>query len=339
MYIVDAHLDLAYNALLCKRDIRKPAAELPLSKTDIATVGLPDLRRGNVAFVCATIFASPKSFDGDAGYSTPDEAQVAGWEQLQYYLDLLKQREIDLITSPDEVPTQPCGDGPLPCIILMEGADPLRTPDDLDMWFNAGLRIIGPAWKQTRYAGGTSMPGPLTKLGRELIPKMDELGLIHDTSHLAEESFWEVMDLSTGPIFASHSNARAIVPTDRQLSDEMILALVKRGGVIGINFYDKFLLPPSEFRTRKASAKDLHAHIDHITQLAGSPNYVGLGTDMDGGLGREQIPQEVTTSADLPKLADALRHLGYPDEAIAGILGQNFARFFKASLPTRHRAS
>jgi membrane dipeptidase len=341
MYIVDAHLDLAYNKLR-GRDITRPAAEQPFVQNETATVGLPDIRSGGIGLICATIFAMPKT-EKEAGYVTPDEAQLAGWEQLQYYLSLIKAGEIDFVTEPSEVPTTPieASSGParaVPAILLMEGADPLRSPDDLGMWFDSGLRIIGLAWRRTRYAGGTGEPGPLTDEGRTLIPEIDRLGIIHDTSHLAEESFWQLLELATGPVFASHSNCRAFVPTDRQLSDEMIQALIDRDGVIGINYFDKFLLRPEVYKTRRATLDDVAEHMDHICQLAGNHRHIGIGTDMDGGLGREHVPHELTTIADLHKLADVLRRRGYSDAAVADIMGGNFARFFRKSRPTRTRA-
>jgi membrane dipeptidase len=341
MFVVDAHLDLAYNALR-GRNVLLPATEQAADPEGIPTVGLPDLRGGSVGFVCATIFAEP-ALRGDTGYRTPDEAQVAGWNQLSWYLEQFKRGEIDLVTSPDEVPTGPCGDGSphgraVPAVLLLEGADPLREPSDLGMWFDAGLRIIGMAWKQTRYAGGTGAPGPLTDLGRRLAREMDRLGVIHDVSHLAEASFWELMDLATGPVIASHSNCRAFVPTDRQLSDDMIRALAARGAVIGINYFDKFLVPVEELKSRRATLADVVRHIDHICQLAGSAAHVGIGTDMDGGLGRDNIPVEMHTSADLPKLAESLSTAGYSDADVAGIMGRNFAGFFRRHLPTRARS-
>lgn len=332
---VDAHLDLAYNRVR-GRDITQPADQQPFVQNETATVGLPDLRRGAAALICATIFAMPRT-PKEPGYTTPDEAQLAGWEQLQYYLSLLKAGEIDLVTHPEDVPSAACQDA-VPAILLMEGADPLRSPEDLSLWFDAGLRIIGLAWQQTRYAGGTGAPGPLTPAGRELIPHIDRLGILHDASHLAEESFWQLLELAAGPVFASHSNCRTIVPTDRQLSDDMIRAIVQRGGVIGINMFERFLLRPEVYKTRRATFDDVIDHIDHICQLAGSHRHVGLGTDMDGGLGREHIPLELHTIADLPKLGEALRRRGYPDDAVGDILAGNFLRYFRQHLSTRRRA-
>jgi membrane dipeptidase len=169
--------------------------------------------------------------------------------------------------------------------------------------------------------------------GVELVASLDEFGIIHDTSHLAEDSFWQLLDISDGPIMASHSNCRSIVPTDRQLSDEMALAIIKRDGIIGINFFDKFLLPPAEQGRRRARLTDVVHHVKHFCDLAGSAQYVGLGTDMDGGLGREQIPIEITTSADLGRVGDALSDAGFGDEDVRAMMGNNWLRFFRKNLP------
>ncbi len=161
---------------------------------------------------------------------------------------------------------------------------------------------------------------------------LDRFGVIHDASHLAEESFWQLMDLSAGPVIASHSNCRAFVPTDRQLSDEMAKAIVGRGGVIGINFYDRFLLKPAEYKTRRATIADVVEHVRRFCDLAGDARHVGLGTDMDGGLGREQIPEEIRTSADLPRVAEALSAGGFGDADVGAIMGGNWVRYFRANL-------
>jgi membrane dipeptidase len=134
-------------------------------------------------------------------------------------------------------------------------------------------------------------------------------------------------------VVASHSNCRAIVPTDRQLSDDMIRALVSRGGVIGINFYDKFLLEPSEYGKRPSTFKDVVRHVQHICSIAGNSNHVAIGTDMDGGFGRGQIPQEIATSADLPKLHHALVGSGFTPDQSLDILGRNWLRYFRRALP------
>jgi membrane dipeptidase len=190
------------------------------------------------------------------------------------------------------------------------------------------------AWKRTRFAGGTGAPGPLSNDGRALVAEIDRLGMIHDSSHLAEQSFWELLDRTPRAVIASHSNCRAIVGDgDRHLTDAMIRAIAERGGVIGINFFDKFLLPLDQHGKRRATLADVTAHIQRICDLTGSARNVAIGTDMDGGLGREQIPVEIQTSADLPRVGEALSGKGFSDVDIAGILGGNWLEYFAKMLP------
>lgn len=255
-----------------------------------------------------------------------------GWSQLQWYQQCFEADELKPVLNRQDLPPIDAVPGVIHAIILMEGADPIQQPEELPQWHAAGVRMIGMAWQQTRYAGGTGAPGPLTPEGRRLAAAMDELKMIHDVSHLAEASFWELLDLSDGPICATHSNCRAIVPTDRQLSDAMIRAIANRGGVIGINFFDRFLIPPEQF-PRRATLADVIHHIRHICDITGNARHVGIGTDMDGGLGREQIPTEITTSADLPRLADALSQAGFSDTDIGRIMAENWHHFFATHLP------
>lgn len=334
MLIVDAHLDLAFNAL-SGRDVTLVAERQPANESGTATVGLPDLRRGGASLVCGTLFCEPAGRRPGCGYRTPDEAFAAAEAQLVWYQRQFAAGELALVTRADELPkAAPPAEAKyaIPTIILMEGADPIRTPADVEMWFNAGVRIVGLAWRRTRYAGGTGEPGPLTADGIQLVKVLDRFGLVHDVSHLAEQSFWQLLELSGGPVMASHSNARRIIPTDRQLSDDMIRALVARGGVVGINFYQTFLLPPH--RQGRAGFDDVIVQIRCMCEIAGDASHVSIGTDLDGGFGREKIPQEMETWADLRRLADALAGAGFADDQIKQIMGENWLRFFRAALPS-----
>lgn len=325
-FVFDAHLDLAMNA--CRgRDPLQPAADQPIVENEIATVGLPDLRAGHVKHLCAAIFCEP-SFNGSVGYADYDQAYAMARTQLAVYQQWHAAGEIQI-------------DGPradasaIDALLLMEGADAIRNPDDLAFFAAAGLRLIGLSWLATRYAGGTGQPGPLTADGVAFVTEIDKLNLIHDASHLAEQSFWQLSEIAARPIVATHSNCRSIVgddPRERHLTDAMIRRLVNGGGMIGINFYDKFLLPAIEFGKRRATLTDVVRHIRHICDLAGDARHVGLGTDMDGGLGRQHIPEDIATSADLPKLYDALLAAGFDDADARGVMGENWNAFFAQSL-------
>ncbi len=337
MFIVDAHLDLAYNAS-CGRDVTAPAAAQKPDPDATPSVGLPDLRAGGVGLVCATIFCDPWSEKLQQGYRNAEEARALALGQLEWYQQQIRAGQMHLCRTGQDVRavSEASNNPSLPTpsmILLMEGADPLRGPEDVAEWFSAGLRIVGLSWKRTRLAGGTGDPGPLTPEGRALVQALDAVGVIHDTSHLAEESFWQLLEQTAGPVFASHSNCRALIPTDRHLSDEMIRALTARGGVIGINFFDRFLLGPGELGKRRATLGDVVAQINHICDLLGNSAHIGIGTDMDGGFGSENLPQEIKTAGDLPRVAEALSAARFPDRDIARIMHANFVEFFSRSLP------
>lgn len=342
--IVDAHEDLAYNALSLNRDPRRSvketrALEVGKDTQGLATVGLADFLAGNVRVVFATIYVSPTSSTPEPGktYKTAEEANLLGQEQLAYYAMLVSDPRISLITSRDDL--HHVLESPKPkmgLVLLMEGADPILKPQDVDEWFEGGVRIIGPAWSQTRYSGGTGKPGPLTEIGKTLMREMSKAGLILDVSHMAEESFFQALDLFEGTVIASHSNTRKYVPTDRQLSDEMIRALLKRDAVIGAVFFNQFL--KHQWRQNGADKRAVTFatvidHMKHICDLAGDATHCGIGTDFDGGFGMEATPQEIDTIADLAKFADALATAGFNDDQIRGIMGGNWLRILERGLP------
>ncbi len=365
MLIIDAHEDIAYNALDWGRDIRDSVYVVRTREEQvgccysgddstgpggIAMSGLPELRRGGIGILFGTIFAyplrttsSPTTCANTQAYNTAEEAHRVGREQLAYYQQLAREPGISLISntddmrrvlaaweasSPDEIAR------PLGIVPLMEGADPIRTPSEVEQWFADGLRIVGLAWNGTRYSGGTGMPGPLSADGRALLQEMERVGMILDTSHLAEESFWQALERFHGPVIASHSNCRVFTPTDRQLSDDMIRALAERDSVIGIVPVNFFLDGTWSRSNRFPLGLDqMVKHIDHICQLVGDARHVGIGSDIDGGFGRDETPQEMDTVMDLAKLADALRSAGYKEDDIAGIMGRNWQHFLERALP------
>jgi membrane dipeptidase len=330
--IVDAHLDLADNAVR-GRPVHLPARQQKPDEDGIPTVGLPDLREGGVSPICATIFCQPK-YEDKPGYQTPDEAHAAALAQLDWYRTQESTGTMQLIHRPADFSRRETLTN---AILLLEGADPIRNETDLQMFFKAGLRIVGLTWREgTRYAGGNARTGPLTPDGIELVKTLDRYGIIHDLSHLADESSRDLLEITHHPVIASHSNCRSIVPGERQLPDELIRAIAARNGMIGINFYHKFLLPLNDQGKRRATLGDVVNHMKHICNLIGRSDCVGLGTDMDGGLGREQIPLEIETSADLHHVADALSAGGFADKDITGIMGENWIRFFSKHLAVAH---
>jgi membrane dipeptidase len=226
---------------------------------------------------------------------------------------------------------------PIGFILSMEGSWGILSPEQIPEWFAAGLRALGPAhYGPDNYCHGTGSDGGLKPPGRELLRQMQSVGMILDATHLADKSFWEALDIYGGPVLASHHNCRALVPGDRQLTDEQIKALISKGAVIGASF-DNWMLKPGWKRgvssPETVSLEDVVNHTDHICQIAGNAKHCGLGTDLDGGFGKEQSPHDLETIADLPKVGDILARRGYAADDIEGILWRNFVEFFRRSLP------
>jgi membrane dipeptidase len=221
----------------------------------------------------------------------------------------------------------------------MEGADPIVEPRQVEWWWNHGLRVVGLAhYGQGHYAYGTGGEGPLTSRGVELLRELRRAGMIVDLTHSSDPSFFQAMELFDGPVIASHNNCRALVPGDRQYSDEQILRLIDRGGVIGAALDAWMLLPgyvKGETPRERVPLENVVDHIDHVCQLAGNSNHAAIGSDLDGGFGTEQTPDGLDTIADLQKLDGLLKARGYTDEDVDNIFHANWLRFFTRWLPGR----
>lgn len=355
-FVVDAHQDIAWNALDFGRDFLRSAREkraleqgtpVPI-QNGTAVCGLPDALAGGVALIFATLYVTPSwdaQFAHRSVYATSDEAYAHGQAQLAYYHRLAQSPRVRLVRARHDL------DGVLASwagtpeqrqvglVVLMEGADPIRAPEEFPDWYAAGLRIVAPAWSQTRYSGGTTRagrgPGGLTPLGVRLLSAMRQHNAILDVSHMAEQAFWQALDQYDGQMIASHSNPRAFCDTDRHLSDAMIRRLAGQGGVIGLVPYTLFL------HHDRALASDRHHTpltryldaIDYVCQLTGSARHVGIGTDWDGGFGVERIPEGFDTLADLALLSDALRARGWSPQDVQAFLSGNFLRVLRAALP------
>jgi membrane dipeptidase len=156
--------------------------------------------------------------------------------------------------------------------------------------------------------------------------------MILDVTHLADESFWQAVDLFEGPVLASHNNCRALVPGDRQFSDDQIRYLIQRDSVIGAAF-DAWMLCPGWIKdglsNPTVSLEAVIDHIDHVCQLAGNARHAAIGTDLDGGFGKEQCPYDLDTIADLQKIPALLSSRGYREKDIEAIMYGNWVRFFQ----------
>lgn len=353
MLVFDAHLDLAWNALNWRRDLTLSIEEIRRSEKGMRdwrrghnTVSLPELRKAEVAVCLGTVLARcNKLGDPLLDYPSREVASAMAVGQLEFYRIMELQGHVRMLRDGPTLESHVAewkrtgGSGmPLGFILAMEGADPILNPDQVQLWRERGLRVIEPVhYGVSYYAHGTGFPGGLTAEGRNLLKAMDHAGIILDVTHLADESFWQALDLYQGPVLASHHNCRALVPGDRQLTDEQIQALLARDAVIGTAFDSWMLHPnyvPGETDNSLVSMERVIDHIDRICQLAGNARHCGIGSDLDGGFGTEQSPRELNTIADLQRIPDLLRNRGYKESDIEGIMHGNWLRFFQKAWDT-----
>jgi membrane dipeptidase len=365
--IVDAHLDLSMNALEWNRDLTRPIEEIRARErtwTDKpdrgrSTVSFPEMRRGCVGLCAATLIARYVSADNPLpGWHSPEQAWAMTQGQLAWYRAMEErgeltpiadrtaldrhvarwsQRELPLNTELPASKERPPegGSHAIGYVLSLEGADSIVTLAHLERVYAQGLRALGPAhYGPGVYAQGTNACGDLGARGRELLREMDSLGIILDVTHLCDESFRDALDHFHGPVWASHSNSRSLVPHGRQFSDDHLSELVQRNAVIGVAF-DAWMLVPGWVRGESTPGRagvtleSVANHIDHICQIAGNARHCGIGSDLDGGFGREQCPSDVETIADLAKLPALLATRGYSQEDVQLIAHGNFLRFLR----------
>lgn len=348
LLIADGHLDLAFSALQINRDLTQPAAVVRthdpgpiLDSFGSCTVTLPELRRGRVGIVFATVMSrlDPGDQWTRTGMYTQAQCHAVGRGHLAYYQALEREGLVRFIRTVHELEEvaaswrQPQPDTPVGIVLSMEGADPILGPDQVPEWHALGLRVVSLShYGTTTYAHGTATEGGLRPLGRPLLEALRQCRIVVDLTHLTDQAHWEVLDVYDGPVCASHHNCRALVPGQRQLSDEMIRTIAGRGGVIGTAL-DAWMLdphwqrrvPPGTQQTR-ATLETVADHIDYVAQLLGTPRHCGLGTDLDGGFGTEQAPRDLNTIADLQRLQPILSRRGYSREDIEGIFSSNWIR-------------
>ncbi len=346
--IVDSHLDLAENVTLFGRDLTQPVTEIRLKENRNAAqamVSLPELERGGIAVVISTVTGGflvedvgEAAVPSSALYSTPEEAEAQALSQINLYEKWEAQGWIRLIKSSRDLTDHLSlwqKDHRPGLVLLMEGADPIVSVDDLPDWWRRGLRMIGLTFGDTRYGAGvaggsrTYKRGGLTPEGIRMLERMAELGFIWDISHLTEDGVSQGLDLDFPRVCASHANARALNPTDRHLSDGVIQAVGERDGVIGLVLYNGFLEPRwyGDQTIEVTLTEHLRRHADHMASLIGW-EHVGIGSDLDGGFGLEESPVELDTVADLHRVGDAL-----PLEVRGAVLSSNWLEFLRRALP------
>jgi membrane dipeptidase len=346
MLLIDSHLDLSWNALGWNRDLRLSIAEIRAAEAGMMergrqtnTVSFPEMRRAEIGICIATLLARchPVGRTLNLDFRTREIASSVAQGQLAYYRVLeadgvcRQVRDLKGLKQSFSEWRSGTSDAPFGFIISMEGADPILSPSDVAGWWEDGLRAIGPAhYGPSAYAHGTGCSGGLMAKGPDFLRAMEECGMILDLTHLADESFWQALDIFHGPVLASHNNCRALVPGDRQYSDDQVRAIIARDGVIGAVFDAWMLVPDWKITTpNTATIESAVDQMDHICQLAGNARHIAIGSDLDGGYGTEQTPTDLDTIADLQKIPAILRRRGYSEADIEGVFHGNWMRFFE----------
>jgi membrane dipeptidase len=342
--IVDGHLDLAENVTLFGRDLTQPIQALRRAAPG-ATVSIPELRRGGVAVAIATVTAGFLAADVGADfeprsalYSTPEQAEANALAQVALYRRWERDGRVRVVSSRGDLEHHLDlwrSDRTPGVVLLMEGADPIVRVSDLEAWWRRGLRIVGLTFGDTRYGSGVTgdgvqrTPGGLTRDGLALLSTMAELGFAWDVSHLSEDGVWQGLELGFPRVCASHANSRALAPTARQLGDAVIRSIGERGGMIGLVLYNGFLEPAWSTDRSVPVSVDVHVRrqVTYVADVAGWA-HVGIGSDLDGGFGREECPAEIDTIADLHTVGSVV-----PDDARAAVLGENWLTFLRTALP------
>ena len=353
--LFDAHLDLAMNAMEWNRDLRLPLEQVRRREQHLkdhpdrgnGIVTFPEMRQGNMGLCVATQIArNVDRFSRLLGWASPQQAWAQTQGQLAWYRAMEEAGELKAITHRAALEqhlldwaTESSDPRPIGYILSLEGADSILSPAHLEKAYAAGLRAVGLThYGPGRCGHGTDDSGPLTPLGRQLLKEMERLGIILDATHLCDESFRDALDHFSGPVWASHSNCRALANWNRQFSDAQILKLISRGAVIGVAV-DAIMLvhgwrhlksKPSDFNL---TLQHLADHIDHICQLAGNCLHVGIGSDADGAFGTEQMPLDLQSIADLQRLGPLLTARGYSAADIKGLFHGNFLNFLRRCWP------
>ena len=351
--IADSHLDLAFSALQVNRDLTVPAATIRTHDAPAVmrtfgscTVSFHELRKGHVGLVFGTATAKVGPKDNWTGLGMYDQTQCYGVVRghIAYYQAMEREGVIRIVRSAQDLDRvvasweDPAPDTPIGLVLAFEGCDGIRDPEQVREWYDLGVRVAGLThYGVSRYAHGTGTEGGLLPTARPLLDAFREAGIIVDLTHLSDPSHWELLDVYDGPVLASHSNCRALVPNQRQLSDDMIKSIIERGGVIGAAFDVWMLDPewgheqPAYEQITNATLETVADHVDHVCDLASNARHAAIGTDLDGGYGTEQSPRDLNTIADLRKFAEIFARRGYSDEEAGNILSGNWIRLLKAA--------
>ncbi|MDD4401675.1 MAG: dipeptidase [Desulfitobacteriaceae bacterium] len=314
IWVADGHCDSLGDYLTAKRTLKY--------SSEGGHWDLQKAKEGNVAlqFMAAFIESEYK----------PDRAVWRGFQLLDAANRFIKENTDAVFPVLNKDNLRKVANKPkIGIIIGVEGGEILG--DNilmLDKIFQLGVRVLGLTWNQQNAIGygigaSNQKEEGLTLFGRQVIKRLNELGMLIDVSHLNEPGFWDVLECSQFPIVASHSCAEAICPHPRNLTDQQLKSLAANGGVVGINFNPPFLT-----RNPVAKREDVVRHISYIAEVAGIET-VGLGSDFDG---ISDVPEKLTDAAQFPGLAQDLLKAGFSTEDVRKIFNKNLIRLLSSVL-------
>src|SRR4051794_11880231 len=291
---------------------------------------VPGARGGGLVGGLFAIF--PADPPDDDAYARPAEQQQALADTLAMTARLhrLARAGVLRLARDGQELDAAVAEGVLAAFLHVEGAEPIGPGlDELEVLYAAGLRSLGLTWSRpNRFATGVPFEFPgspdqgpgLTGDGRRLVTACDELGILVDCAHLNGRGFWDVAELTDGPLVVSHSNAHAVCPSPRNLTDEQLRAVGERDGLVGLNFHVGFLRPDGA-EDPDTPIETLVAHAAHIAEVAGV-DAMGLGSDLDGAT----MPNELADVSRLPALFDTLSAAGFTDEDLGKVAWGNWRR-------------
>ncbi len=349
--IFDGHNDVL---LRLYRRASAEAVAAFLQGEDKGHLDLPKARAGGFAGGLFAIFVPPPKRKESAGGETPpqDTGSVVGSDvgstaappavdvaeaqrvvfamaSLLYRIERESDGRVRVCRTAGDI--ERClADDVLAAVLHIEGAEAIDANFEvLDVLHAAGLRSLGPVWSRPN-AFGHGVPfrcpsspdtGPgLTDLGKALIGACNALRILIDLSHLNERGFWDVAAMSNAPLVATHSNAHAISPHSRNLTDKQLAAIGESGGLVGVNFAASFLRPDGR-QDRDTPTELIIQHIARMLEHAGE-DAVGFGSDFDGAL----IPAELGNAARLQNLVQAMRKRGFSEPLIEKVCFRNWLR-------------
>ena len=253
--------------------------------------------------------------------------QLTQAEQLsQMYHNLMTQLErnsayIRLCLTDREIESA-WAQGKMAALLSIEGAEGINCdPGLLEQAWHMGVRMISLTWNhENALAGYHGTDVGLSEQGREFVRRAQRLGMLIDVSHLSDRGFWDLCDITEGPIVASHSNARAVCGHSRNLTDDMFRQIIRTGGTTGLNMFGLFLT-----EGERCTMDDVLRHVDHFLSIEGGEKHVSLGGDLDGC---SVLPEPMTGVDGYVALIEALLAHGLPEQTVADISYHNFMEVF-----------